>query len=102
MKSDDVFNAIVSERVYQARKWGVRQDDETFVEPKHSVGDFLVYMQNYLDKAFAQATNETDDYWPLEEIRKVAALAVACMEQHGASWRGDQKPDMNKRDFLPV
>jgi hypothetical protein len=102
MKIDDVFNAIVSERVYQARKWGIRQDDETFVERQHSVGDFLVYMRSYLDKAFAQATNETDDFWPLEEIRKVAALAVACMEQHGASCRGSQKPEMNKRDCLPV
>ncbi len=102
MKIDDVFNAIVSERVYQARKWGIRQPDETFVEPKHSVGDFLVYMQYYLDEAVNEATQKTDDFWPLESIRKIAALAVACMEQHGASPRGAQKPTMNERDCLPV
>lgn len=73
------YAAINSERDYQQRKWG---PDEL----EHELAAFVLYMSVYLAEAQKLATSaSTID--ALEPIRKVAGLAVACMEKHGAPKR---------------
>ena len=75
-----VYAAIDSERDYQERRWNLH----------HEVAAFILFMEEYLGfarnvistKGDPQASDEA-----LHQIRKVAGLAVACMEQHGAPLR---------------
>jgi hypothetical protein len=82
----DVYDALDTERDYQQKKFGG--------DAPRSVGDFLVYMQDYLTEAVRQATRDpssqesnTVSYATLETVRKITAIGVACMEQHGAPQR---------------
>jgi hypothetical protein len=44
----------------------------------------LVYIQHYVDLAFNRVSTEDGEQGALENLRKIAALAVAAMEEHGA------------------
>ncbi len=77
MKREDVYKVIDSERDYQDTKWGGAEHDS-----KHSVGDFLVYMRNYLTQAEKAYSTELDATGALNALRKVTALGVACMEHN--------------------
>ena len=81
MNRNTVFEAISSERDYQDRKWG------TIDKHPHEVGGYLTIMRNILAQADAAWSAAAGDYGSLEEIRKLAATAVACMEQHGTTFR---------------
>lgn len=80
-----VFDAIISEREYQQDKFGG--------DGPRNVGDFILYMEDYLTEARRQATRDpasqgaTVSPDTLDTLRKVVALGVACMEQHGAPQR---------------
>lgn len=78
----EVYSAIDTERDYQLVRWGIKGEDA-----KHSVGDFLTYMDDYLVEAKHRASREEGNSGALEVLRKVVALGVACMEQHGAPKR---------------
>lgn len=73
----EVINAIVEERVYQDRKWG------TIEQHPHEVGSWLTIMRQLLNDAERAYMSERGDYGSLDEVRKVVAVGVACMEQHG-------------------
>ena len=102
MNIDMVFDAIASERAYQVRRWGLRQWNGVFEEKKHSVGEFLVYIQDYLTEAFHAASREDGDDNTLESLRKVVAIGVACFEQHGVPMRDPNLPCINGRDGQPA
>jgi len=76
MERKQVYQLIDSERDYQNSKPPrPKSDSET------SVAEWLLYMDYHLSKAKGQT------YWllnddALESIRKIAALAVACMENN--------------------
>jgi len=86
---EDVYTAIDTERNYQ----------DKFVLPErryyqtHTLGEFILMLGQYADQARAKWTSHKDgdspDEFPpsLHEVRKLAALAVRCMEQHGAPCR---------------
>ena len=74
----EAFDAINSERDYQARKWG---------EVDHEVDAFAAYVQEYTNQLMHVVGTTSDTTAKLAAMRKVAALAVACMEQHGAPKR---------------
>lgn len=79
------FEAILSERDYQ----DMRQERDAG-QPVHSVEDFLLFMQHYMTKTIAVASETWGpDAKPktLDMMRKVVALGVACMEQHGCPRR---------------
>jgi len=80
-KRNEVFEAIDSERDHQDQKWG------TLEQHPHEVGSWLTIMRNLLSEADAAYCCQRGDAGALEEIRKVAAVGVACMEQHGAPKR---------------
>jgi len=77
---ETVFDRMDEERAYQDK---LNTDTMT-------VGEELVLMREYLNRA--QATYSTSFGDPHEEptmhvIRKIAALAIRCMEHHGAPER---------------
>jgi hypothetical protein len=85
-----VYEAIDSEREYQDR----------FVIPElryyqtHTLGEFILMINQYAAQAQDKWTHHEDAFPPsdgfpisLHEVRKIAALAVRCMEQHGAPLR---------------
>ena len=81
----EVYVAIDSEREYQESR--VQKDSG---HPDHSVEEFVLYMEYYLQETRRIASTT----WgpsakpaTLEFVRKVTALGVACMEKHGAPHR---------------
>lgn len=81
----EVFTAIESERDYQDDKWGL--------EDTHSLEEWVLYMEDYLSKARSALVDAEDDVEALENIRKVAGLAVAAMQDHGAPQREGYEKD---------
>lgn len=83
----EVYEAINSEREFQ----------DSFVLPErryyqtHTLGEFILMLNQYAAQAQQKWTHHTDaiDDFPesLHEVRKIASLAVRCMEQHGAPHR---------------
>ena len=81
----DVYAAIDSERAYQDMRKARDQGQEF-----HSLEEFVLYRKFYLDETIRVAsTTWGPDAQPktLDFVRKVAALGVAAMEQHGAPQR---------------
>lgn len=81
---DQVYEAINTERAYQKVKWGDRH---------HEVAAFVLFMEFYLlGSRLLESTREDGNIGgpgecSLDFVRKVTALGVACMEQHGAPRR---------------
>lgn len=85
MDRSTVYCVIDSERSYQEQIWKRPEHD-------HSATEFLVYIDHYVKKAFAKVSTEDGEQGALVDLRKIAALAVAAMEQHGAPFR-DYQPN---------
>lgn len=87
MNRGKVFGIINDERDYQdaqRESGGVHPHHGRFQKQIHTVGEELILMKVYLDKAIAKYANNFGDAPALHGIRKVAALAIRCMENHGA------------------
>lgn len=85
----DVYELIDGERSYQIERHAEIFKDTPHSDENHSVGDWLIFMEEHI----AQAKNSvyflaTDD--ALAQVRKVAALAVACMEYNETKPREGQ------------
>ncbi len=81
---EEVFEAINGERAYQDSLW---PDDEGFSNPL-LIGEFLVLLDVYLRKAQEEWTVEPKpEINSLNTVRKIAGIAVNCLEQHGAPKR---------------
>lgn len=80
----DVYSAVDSERDYQERKW--EADVLT-------VGDQILLAAEYVDLARKEWAHErtTVSSPSLHMMRKVAAIAVHCMEDHGAPTRAQEE-----------
>lgn len=84
---EQVYAVLDGEREYQDRRWNV---NTTPTEGQHTVTEWLVYMQDYVREAMTQVTRAADpaaSRLALNTIRKITAMGVACMEQHGAPER---------------
>ena len=77
MDRKDVYKFIDLERGYQDNLESDRTDGH-----QHSVGEELVVLQFYLQKAFGAWVENPGDWNALRTICKVAAIAVRCMENH--------------------
>ena len=73
--AETVFDIIDGERDYQDVKWGK--------DHSHDVAAFVVFMREYHNQVVRRASKENGWSGALDELRKVAALGVACMEKHG-------------------
>jgi len=78
----DVYAAIDGERAYQGTLGPTRTDGE-----ERSVGDYLVMLGTYYRRATEGWTNSAGTEIALDNMRKIAAIAVRCMEEHGAPRR---------------
>lgn len=80
----EVYAALDTERDYQ-RKW-----EGSTSKGQHSIEEFLVYIEDYVNQAKHRATRgfaQDTRAELLNDLRKITALGVAAMEQHGASVR---------------
>ena len=75
MERSEVYALIDGERAHQDRKWPGHQ---------HSVTEYLVYIRDYVEDALHRVTHESGENGVKPNVRKIAALAVACMEENGA------------------
>lgn len=84
-----VYLAIDSERDYQdfLKKDRTSNPTDGTRSIDHTVGDFVTMMQQYQNNMVAAWTNNPGDEEALHVMRKIAAIAVNCMEQHGALHR---------------
>lgn len=88
-----VYAALDSERAYQAFRWG---------EQKHELESFLLYMDDYLTRLKTVVSGADPTYKDhdsiyseaIHRIRKITALGVAAMEQHGAPQRAGFECDI--------
>lgn len=80
----DVYAAIDSERAYQNALGPERRDAR---ENRFTVGEWLVMMKTYVDKALVAWTDNPGTDAAVNAIRKVAAIGVGAMEEHGAPRR---------------
>lgn len=76
------YIAINTERYYQNNF----SEDRT-CGVKHSVGDYTTMLQYYQTKLVEAWTNNPGDTQALEIMRKIAGIAVHCMEDHGSIQR---------------
>ncbi len=85
------YRAIDSERDYQNNLKADRAEFPTdgTRSINHSVGDFVTMMQHYQTELVAAWTKNPGDAPALDTMRKIGAIAVNCMEQHGAPRRAN-------------
>ncbi len=76
----EVYAAIDGERDYQDETWPEGEDQ--------SLGEFILMLESYVSQAREQwrvvAEPEINAH---HSVRKIAAVAVQCMEKHGAPQR---------------
>lgn len=83
------YDAIDGERDYQNSQWGATGSGNQEGAGRRSVDEFALYITEYAAQ-LRQTATRTPDSEPaavLHIVRKIAALAVWCMEQHGAPKR---------------
>ncbi len=83
-----VFDALNSERNYQDTKHGNGSAGSSL---NRTVDEFALYIEEYAAQLRHLATTSVDMWEKLNAVRKVGALAVACMEAHGAPYREEYK-----------
>ena len=72
----EVYAAIDTERAYQ---------DDLWEGNRLTIGEFILLLSEYTDRAKHEwSTEKKPEQRALEFVRKVAGIAVNCMEQHGA------------------
>ena len=74
----ETFAAVDGELEYQLAKFG---------ENPHEIDAFATYIRHYSTVLDAAATGANLPEEKLTVMRKIAAIAIRCMEQHGAPKR---------------
>jgi hypothetical protein len=85
MRRSEVYKLIDGERDYQDAKWGILD------ERPLSVGDWLLILELELNEAKqAWCKNTKGKHSVYNELRQIATVAVAALEQYGCASRGLQ------------
>jgi len=87
-----VYAAIDGERTYQNEKWSA---DTTETGGRHEPYVWLGIIQDYRNEAdhfWCRNPNPQADEFVLNALRKIAALAVAALEQNGVRTRQTEGP----------
>ena len=80
---EDVIIALKSERAYQLRRWGFRQEDGLMLEAEHDVYEWVTYIDDYLAEAkhFISRNEDRKAYdTALDCLRKCVTMAIAAFE----------------------
>ena len=83
----EVYAAIDGERDYQDSRWN---SETTTSEGKHELEEWLIYIDDYVTEAkhtIARLPRQESSPKVLASLRKIAAMCVCAMEQHGAPRR---------------
>lgn len=81
------FEAVELERAYQDEKWAA---DRTASGGKHTPTEWLVYIEDYVNEAKRYSSRHSEpgaSVFVQHTMRKIAAMAVASMEQNGVHTR---------------
>lgn len=87
MERQDVYKAIDSERDYQNSRWN---ENTTTSKNKHTFEDWIMYIEDYLAEAkhiLSREARQIADPKASDIMRKVAAMAVCSLEEHGVKQR---------------
>lgn len=82
----EAFQAINTERDYQEARWASQTGKDAGTNG-HTVDEFSLYILSYAQDLAKLASTTRGNDTKLDFVRKVTALGVACMEQHGAPHR---------------
>ena len=83
----EVYDAIDGERNYQTARWN---SETTTSDGVHSMEEWYTYIEDYTREAqhiLSRKPKQIADAESLHIMRKIAAMAVCAMEQHGAPRR---------------
>lgn len=86
MNRSEVYKHLDIEREYQDLKWNPRRDLVNVGDEDLSISDWLNFMEFHLEKAKNQMYYHKNDA-ALDEVRKVTALGVRCLELNGCPER---------------
>lgn len=75
---DRIFDVLDGERDYQDETWPHTEGTG------HSVGEFLLLLEEYVSRARAEWTRTHGDDPTMNVMRKVGGIVVRAMEEHGA------------------
>ena len=87
MKRKEVYKVIDSERNYQDAIWN---EQTSHSGGKHSPEEWFMYIEDYVNEAkHLLSRKSVQDSYPQAMVimRKVAAMTVCAMEQHGVKIR---------------
>lgn len=96
LRQQEALAALVGERAYQDLRWN---ENTTASAGKHSVTEFIVFIEHYLANAKRVLSMEGEPQATekaLHDIRKVGALCVVAMEQNGVRTRAKHELDKLK------
>lgn len=79
----EIFDMIEEERRYQDEKWGDEYDDGEW-----AINDWIEFIRRQIKQAHADTGNTPA---AMCHIRKIAALAVACMEYYDTPSREEEQ-----------
>lgn len=83
----DVYAVIDGEREYQDQFIETDPSRHDSSLPSHTTGDYIVMLTTYIREAQDAWTRNGGDEKALHSLRKIAAISVHCMEDHGAPKR---------------
>lgn len=98
MNRTEVYKLIDGEREYQQKLAEVRDWSESDRNHAQSVGDFITLLDVYVQRAQAAYADNPGNTAALDVIRKIAGIAVYCMELHETPPR--KEPEVKKRSVL--
>lgn len=101
MKSLDrqaVYDLIDGERNYQN---GLGPERMEVIDIPHSVGDYATMLSHYQAELIRTWALNPGDLKALDVMRKIAGIAVHCMEDHGAPARSPQQAAKPTTGVLP-
>lgn len=87
MKRKEVYEVIDGERHYQDTIWN---ESTTASAGQHSPEEWFMYMEDYIKEAkhvLSRQNVQTAYPTAMEIMRKVTAMGVCAMEQHGVKKR---------------
>lgn len=80
----EVYAAIDGERDYQDALGTDRVERPNGERVTHTTAEYLTMLRSYMNKADAAWTDNPGDTEALKVVRKIAGIAVHCMEDNGA------------------
>lgn len=96
MKRSDVYKYLDTEREYQDLRWGSQKNGNDIPDEEKPIPEWINYMEYHLMKA-KEMTRSFDYKAALNEVRKVTALGVRCMELYGCPERIIPDELLNKK-----